>query len=121
MGRKTYESIGRPLPNRTNIVITRDSGWRADGTIPAPSIEVAIEKANAIDAREVFVIGGGQVYAQALPYTTRLYLTLIEEKTPVDADTFFPPYEKEFTKLVSEERGSHEGIQYRWVTLERAT
>jgi dihydrofolate reductase len=120
MGRKTYESIGRPLPNRTNIVVTRDSGWEASGTVTAPSIEIAIEKAKSIDTQEVFVIGGGQVYTQALPYATRLYLTLIEEKIPVDADTFFPPYETEFTKVVSEERGSHEDTRYRWVTLERA-
>lgn len=119
MGRKTYESIGRPLPNRTNIVVTRDGGWAASGTVAAPSLEAAIEKAKAFDTGEIFVIGGGQVYSQALPYAKRLYLTLIEEKAPVEADTFFPPYEKEFTKLVSEERGSHEGIEFRWVTVER--
>ena len=117
MGRKTYDSIGRPLPNRTNIVITRDEAWSADGVVIAASIEQALEKAKAIDGQEVFVIGGGQIYAQALPYADRLYLTLIESNQ--EGDTFFPPYEAEFTKKTFEQAGEHEGLKYSWVNLER--
>jgi dihydrofolate reductase len=103
MGRKTFESIGKPLPGRENLIVSRKG----------LSLEQALQKAKALDQEEVFVIGGAQIYEQALPYTNRLYLTLIDDSK--DADTFFPPYEKIFTKKVSDE--PHE--KYRFVTLEK--
>lgn len=121
LGRKTFESIvgylGGPLPERTNIVITRDPAWKYPGVVVADSIESAVEKGKALDPQEVFIGGGAQIYAQALPYTDKLYLTLIDDEK--EGDSFFPPYEKEFTKKVFEEVHEWKGLKYRWVDLER--
>jgi dihydrofolate reductase len=120
MGRKTFESIisslGKPLPNRTSIVVTRDTNWQFDGVVTAGSIEEAIAKAKEID-REVFVIGGGQIYGQALPLTDRLCLTLIDAVK--EADIYFPAYEDTFTKIIFHEDREHEGLKYKWVDLEK--
>lgn len=87
MGRKTFESIGKPLPNRRNIVITRDTSYKKEGVEVIHSLE---EVENLPE--EIFIIGGGEIYAQALPFADRLYLTQVD--TTLDADTFFPPFEK---------------------------
>ncbi len=113
MGSKTYESIGKPLPNRTNIVLTKDSDYEAPGTIVVHSLEEAFEKA---ENEEIFVIGGGQIYALALPYADKLYLTLIDDKK--EGDTFFPDYSA-FTKKTHVENRVFEGINYSWVNFER--
>lgn len=122
MGRKTFESIvgylGKPLPGRTNIVVTRDPSWRYEGVLIAASIEEALEKAKALDAEEVHIGGGQQIYEQALPFIDKLYLTLVEDDK--DADAFFPPYENEFTKVTFDEAHESNGLKYRWVDLERA-
>ena len=121
MGRKTFESIlqslGKPLPGRTNIVITRDAAYAPEGAVIVHSLEEAIQKAGEIDKEEVFIGGGAQVYEQALPLTDRLYLTLIDDKKPGDA--YLPPYEHLFTKMLAEESGEHNGLKYKWVNLER--
>lgn len=119
MGRKTFESIGRPLPGRANIVITRDTNFVREGIIVCSSVEEAIERAKiAPSPEEIFIIGGGQIYGQALRLTDRLYLTLVDKEYP-DADAFFPEYE-EFDKMVSEEEGESEGLKYKFVTLEKS-
>lgn len=123
MGRKTFESIlsylGKPLPNRTNIVLTRDERWNYDGTLRAASIEEAIELAKQQPGSdEIFIGGGGQIYADALPLVDKLYLTLIEDEK--EGDSFFPPYEEEFTRVVFEEERKHNGLPYRWIDLERS-
>lgn len=100
MGRKTFESLGKPLPGRTNIVITRKPDWKADGTVTVPSLEEAIKAAEATDAKEVFVIGGGQIYEQAMPIADRLYYTRVH--ATVEGDTFFPVIDKVQFRLVSE-------------------
>ncbi len=93
MGRKTYESIGRPLPGRTSIIVTRDASYQADGCLVANSVEAAIRQAGeiefdkALDA-EVFVIGGRQIYELTLPLADRLYWTTVCANP--DGDTFFP-------------------------------
>lgn len=91
MGRKTYESIGRPLPGRLNIILTRDSAWQTPGVSVATSIEQAIDLAEGqalIDgADSVMVIGGAEVYRQALPFTSRVFLTRVHGN--VDGDAFF--------------------------------
>ena len=120
MGRKTFDSIiaavGKPLPNRTSIVITRDTVWKHEGVVVAHSIEEGIEAAkNATGGEEVFIFGGAQIYTEALPFADKLYLTLIDDEK--EADSFFPPYESEFTKVVFEENREHEGLKYRWVDL----
>jgi len=121
MGRKTFESIleilGKPLPGRTNIVITRDSSWSYPDAVVVHSVTDALARAAEIETEEVFIIGGGQIYTEALPYTDRLYLTRIHDAK--EGDTFFPAYEDEFTKELSRESHEADGIRYDWVTLER--
>jgi dihydrofolate reductase len=89
MGRKTYESIGRPLPGRQNIVISRDENYQADGVDSASSVEQALVEAG--DVEEVMVIGGGAIYQHCLPAAQRLYITHIDAK--IDGDTQFPAYD----------------------------
>lgn len=121
MGRKTYESIGKPLPSRTNIVVTRSPIYRAEGCKVVTSLDSALAFARSLTnsgSPELFIIGGAEIYAQAIPHADRLYLTLIED--PGDgADVFFPEYEKEFKKVITEEKGVSGGIPFRRVTLER--
>lgn len=102
MGRKSFESIGRPLPKRNNIVITRDPYYIATGTIISHSIEEALSTAQDIDAEsEVFIIGGGQIYTQAIQYCDRLYIT--EVAAQIEGDTYFPEYDAAEWKEVSRE------------------
>lgn len=88
MGRKTYESLGKPLTGRTNIVVTTNTEWSAPGTIAVNSLEAALTAAADTDAREVYVIGGGEIYRHALPVTHRVYQTRVH--TLIEGDTFFP-------------------------------
>ncbi|PIR84011.1 hypothetical protein COU18_01220 [Candidatus Kaiserbacteria bacterium CG10_big_fil_rev_8_21_14_0_10_51_14] len=122
MGRKTFESIlsyrGTPLPDRTNIVITRDPNWAYEGVIVTHSLEEALAKARAIPSDEIHIGGGAEIYKEALPLIDKLYLTLIDAEG--EADTFFPPYEKEFTKKVFEEDHEWNGIKYKYLDLERS-
>ncbi|KKU79874.1 MAG: Dihydrofolate reductase [Parcubacteria group bacterium GW2011_GWA2_47_7] len=90
MGRKTYESIGRPLPDRMNIVLTRDRTWRVPGVWRAHSLSEAFALANK-ESDDVFVIGGAELFREALPSATRLYITEIDAVFPCDA--FFPTYD----------------------------
>ncbi len=90
MGRKTYESIGKPLPQRLNIIITRDSNFQIEGCTVSHSLEEAIRIAKQHEKEEIFIIGGGQIYQQAIQFADKLYLTLI--KGTYDADAFFPDY-----------------------------
>ena len=117
-GRKTFESIGRVLPGRTNIVVTRDPNWSFEGVMVAHSLEEAIELAKALDQEEIHIGGGGQLYQEALPLVDKLYLTLIDDEK--EGDAFFPPYEDQFTKKTFEEQREWNGLKYTWVDLERA-
>jgi dihydrofolate reductase len=121
MGRKTFESIvgylKKPLPGRTNIVVTRDSNWSYDGAVVCHSLKEAIEKASALDQEEIHIGGGAQLYEQALPFVDKLYLTVIDDAK--EADTFFPPYESEFAKVTKEEKREFEGVHYSWIDRER--
>jgi dihydrofolate reductase len=114
MGRKTYESIGRPLPGRTTVVVTRNAAWDpgSEEVVVAPELEEAVRAAAAIDD-EVFVVGGAQVYADALPLTDRLELTLVDDEP--DGDTTFPAVEWDDWVEVRREQG--DGVAY--VTYER--
>ncbi|HEU4677324.1 MAG TPA: dihydrofolate reductase [Candidatus Paceibacterota bacterium] len=116
MGRNTYESIGHPLPGRTNIVISSAAG-DIPGCIVAPSLEAALAAARATGTDEVFIFGGARVYKDALPLTDRLYLTLVDGGA-ADADVFFPDY-ADFTTIIEEERHDEHEPPFRWVTLER--
>jgi len=92
MGRKTFDSIGRPLDGRDNIVVTRQPGWRRDGVLTAPSLEEALALAETAarehGASEIFVIGGGELFREALPLARRVYLTHIEAAP--EGDVWFP-------------------------------
>jgi dihydrofolate reductase len=90
MGRKTFESIGRVLPERVNIVISRDLDFKPENCLVASSFEDALEKARQIEKDEIFIIGGGQVYNQAISQADKLYLTIVPGS--YEADTFFPDY-----------------------------
>ncbi|HEY4539665.1 MAG TPA: dihydrofolate reductase [Faecalibacter sp.] len=92
MGRKTYESLGRPLPNRTNIIITRDQNFIDDQIIITHSLEQALAKANEIQ-EDVFVIGGGEIYKQAMEYVDVIYLTEVHHE--FNGDTYFPEIDEE--------------------------
>jgi dihydrofolate reductase len=113
MGRKTFDSIGRPLPHRTNIVITNNPQFIApEGVIVTHSLDEALEKAKG----DVFIIGGGEIFKQAILRTDRLYLTLI--KADFGCDTFFPDY----SFFVNEKfigAGEENGIKYNFVELEK--
>jgi dihydrofolate reductase len=110
MGRKTRDSIGRELPGRTNIVISRSGG--------IGSIEAAIELAKkSPGSEEIFVIGGGEIYNLAMPYVERLYLTVVDDSAP-EADTFFPDYSG-FTKAIMDEEHVEGGVKFRYLTIER--
>ncbi|HSD98084.1 MAG TPA: dihydrofolate reductase [Patescibacteria group bacterium] len=160
MGRKTHESIGRILPGRLNIVITRKGGEDVPGLlIFVDSLEKALEIAKESEGKkvkksssskqsesrselstssnknkiaasvakgepprndnegEIFILGGGQIFAESLSITDRLYLTIVDTEVP--ADTFFPDYEKEFTKVITEEKKTDWEYPYTFLTLEK--
>jgi dihydrofolate reductase len=101
MGRKTFESVNKALPGRMNIVITRQAGWQADAVISANSLADAINKAAAAHYKEVFIIGGGEIYQQALPLAQQIFLTRVH--TEIEGDTFFPELDATEWKLVSKD------------------
>ena len=120
MGRKTYESIGRSLPGRTNIVVTRNANYQAAGCEIVHDLDDALARARTLEpgvAGEAFVIGGGELYAQALDGADRLYLTLVDD-APADADTFFPEY-ADFARTLDSTPGDPGTPAYRFLTLER--
>lgn len=97
MGRKTYESVGKPLPGRTCIVITRQKGYAAAGVLVAHSMEEALALAQSDE--EVFVAGGEEIYRAALEFSDRIYLTLIHRE--FEGDTFFPEWDRSRWREVS--------------------
>ena len=103
VGRKTYESIGKPLPGRQMIVVTRDPDYRAEGCSIAHSLDESIDIAAARGENEVFICGGAEIYREALARAGTLYLTQVDAE--VDADTFFP--EMDWTQWIEKERISH--------------
>ena len=88
MGRKSFEALGEPLKGRTNIVVTRKKNWKADGVQTAQSIDQAIIFASQSDAKEIFIIGGGEIFQAALPTADKIYLTRVHEN--FEGDAFFP-------------------------------
>jgi dihydrofolate reductase len=100
MGRKTFESLGKPLAGRTNIVMTRDQQWSAAGTKVSADMEAAMKLAADTDAKEVFVIGGGEIFKQALPQANRVYLTRVH--TNIEGDAFFPELKTSEWKLLTQ-------------------
>jgi dihydrofolate reductase len=131
MGRKTYESIGKPLPGRVNIIVTRDNNYQAPGCLVVHSLQEAIKQAanclsnHDIAGRsdgegsqpnkpEIFIIGGGQLYQQAISLADKLYLTIV--KGDFAADTFFPDYQQ-FKKVVWSQKGQHDHLSFNFLEL----
>lgn len=117
MGRKTYESIGKVLPDRTNIIVSTNSDLDIPGSIIVSSFEMALEAAyDSPGHSEIFIFGGGQIYNQAMEegIVDRLYLTLVEGD--YGADTFFPEY-SDF-EIIKEEKGESGKYKYKFLTLE---
>lgn len=120
MGRKTYESIGKPLPNRTNIILTRNPTYLAPGCEIVTTLDEAMQTAKHHHATEVFVIGGAEIYRQLLPQINHLYLTIVHEQ--IAGDAFFPLLDSTAWREVSRERheADHENPHaYSFVELER--
>ncbi len=118
MGRRNYESIGRPLPGRRNIVVTRRTGYEAPGCVVVHSLDEALLAAG--NDPEVFVIGGAELYTQLLPRTQRLYLTLVHATVP--GDTYFPEFDWTEWQETARERHAADARHahaYSFVVLER--
>ena len=117
MGRKTYESIGRPLPGRQSIVLTRNKDFAAEGTVVVHELTEAIEQAEKY-AEEVMIIGGAEIFSMTLDIADRLYITLIQSE--YEGDTFFPSYGPEW-QLVSttEEMTSKNGTVFSYLVYDK--
>ena len=116
MGRKTWQSIGRPLPGRRNIVVSGDPGFSPDGADAVATLDAALAIAGS--APIVHVIGGAAIYALALPIADELQLTEIDAQFP--ADVFFPPWDRErFAEVAREPRQTAEGLRYAFVTYKK--
>ena len=118
MGRKTYESIGRPLPGRTNIVLTRSPDFHAEGVVTANTLQQALDYASLED--EVMIIGGSSIYELALPGADRLYMTYVE--SDCEGDAWFPEFDIERWRIVASEQHAADeknSSDYRFVTYDR--
>ena len=109
MGRKTYESIGRPLPNRRNIIITRDENYTVSGCEITHSLTDALD---LVKDSEVFIIGGGEIYQQSMSIADRIYLTVVHED--FNGDTYFPEIGDEWIKVKREDHQPDEKNQYKY-------
>lgn len=119
MGRKTWESLPKkPLPGRTNIVVTRDAAFTAEGAVAVRSVDAALIRASAENPSEIMIIGGGEIYAATLPRAARIYLTEVEGD--FEGDVFMPPFDPAIWRETARE--AHEtpdGLAYAYVTIER--
>ena len=120
MGRKTWESIGKPLPNRVSLVVSRSEDFKAEGATVAQSIEEGIDTARKADETELFIIGGGEIFRLAMPLADRIYLTRIDHY--FEGDVFFPEIDAELwkeTESKSFEADEKNPYGYRFITLEK--
>jgi dihydrofolate reductase len=122
MGRKTFDSIGRPLPGRANIVITRDLSWTAEGVVVVHSLDDAIaagkEACTMTDCDEIMIIGGAQIYHDSLPMADKLYLTKVE--AVVEGDAFFPQIDSnQWQKIAEKKPAAVDEYPYQFEILER--
>lgn len=123
-GRKTYESIGRLLPERENFIVTRNPDLKIPGAVMCPNLDEAIDKAWAHELqspntnKEIFLIGGGEIYAQGLSRVNKIYLTVVE--SDLKGDVFFPDYSDFKKETFREDRFDEKtGLKYSWIDLER--
>lgn len=101
MGRKTFESVNKPLPGRLNIVVTTNADWKAADTMVAPNLQEAIKLAASENFKEIFIIGGGEIYRQSMSLADRIYITRVH--AVLDGDTFFPEIDNKDWALASKE------------------
>lgn len=99
MGRKTFEAVNKPLPGRINIVVTGQPGWNAEGVITASDLSDALKKAAETNCKETFIIGGGEIYKQAIELAHKIYLTRVQVN--MEGDTFFPSIDEDKWQLTS--------------------
>lgn len=116
MGRKTFESIGRPLPDRLNIIITSQDTYKQDGCIIAHSLPDALTIAADNDSEEVFIIGGASLFKEGLDYADRLYITIVHKE--YEGDTFFPAYPA-FKKEVFKQKSKNNELTYTFYIFEK--
>ena len=114
MGRKTFESIGRPLPNRTNIVITKDPNWKHEGCLVYSDWRDALP---IFETQNLFVIGGGEIYRQLLPYSHKIELTWVNKE--FEGDTTFPEINDNIWKITSLDNQECDEFTYEYRTYER--
>ena len=122
MGRKTFDSLGKPLPGRPNIVVTRNKDWSVEGAQVASSLEEAFDLAKEHSTEEIMVVGGASLCAQAMPSTDRLFLTIIDHEFE-DGDTWLKSYEADEWHEVSREEHDESGeggYRYTYYVLERS-
>ncbi len=120
MGRKTFESIGKPLPNRTTIVVSRQTELQIEGVILAHSVEEAILKAKTITRDDIFIVGGAEIYALSMPLADEILVTQLHDI--FDGDAFFPAISSEMWDLTDQERGITDDkntYQYSYITYSR--
>ncbi|MBC7409605.1 MAG: dihydrofolate reductase [Arcicella sp.] len=120
MGRKTFDSIGKPLPNRTSIIISRNPDFQIEGCITVNSLEKAISKAKKIESQEAFIIGGAEIYRLSLPLTDKIYLTEVHHD--FEGDALFPTIDKtvwQETKRENFETDEKHLYKYSFVELEK--
>lgn len=117
MGRTTFESIRKPLPGRTNIIVTRNKEFKAEGCVICNSLNEAINVAKRNNQGEIFIIGGGQIYEQAIEFADKIYLTIV--KGSYEGDAFFPDYAP-FSKIISKTDSKDKNYSYTFFELERA-
>ena len=118
MGRRTYESIGKALPHRRNVILSRQLGYNAPGALVSASLEEALQTLSRYGEKEVFIIGGEAVYRESLSYAERIYLTLIERD--VHGNAYFPAIPEQDFTVVFEER--HQGEPpFRFLILDRVS
>ncbi|WP_071190337.1 dihydrofolate reductase [Trichormus sp. NMC-1] len=116
MGRKTYTTFYQPLPNRTNIIVTRDANFKAPGCVVFHSLQEAIEWAKMSETEEIFIAGGGQIYTEAIKFADKLYLTIVEGNFV--GDIYFPEFAN-FGKVTKEQHSQENGFQFKFVEIER--
>jgi len=117
MGQKTFESIGKILPGRVNIILSNDKSFKATGALIASTLDDAVKLASQRDSKEIFIIGGGSVYHQTIDIADRLYLTTVIGD--FDADTFFPEYKTKFKKIAQSDLMQFGNYRYRFLILNK--
>jgi len=120
MGRKTFESIGKPLPNRTTIVISRQADLQIEGAIIAHSVEEAILKAKSITREDIFIVGGAEIYALSLPLADQILVTQLHDI--FEGDAYFPEIPSDIFEISERERGvtdEKNAYQFSYITYKR--